>query len=249
MNLAGKTAIVTGAAAGLGRLTAVRLAEHGASVAAFDRDGAGLEDLAAELPHATAHTCDVCDPVQTQAAVDAVFEASGAIDILVNNAGLIRSAPLLNLLAKGDRQHSVALWNEVIAANLTSVFLVTAKVVEKMAARRTKGAIVNVSSISAAGNAGQSAYSAAKAGVNALTVTWAKELGPLGIRVNTVAPGFIDTESTRRSLKNSTLTELERETPLRRLGRAEDVVDAICACLTNGYLNGAAIPVDGGLRL
>lgn len=249
MNIEGKTAIVTGAASGLGRMIALRLNEAGARVVVLDIDGDGLAELARELPKSITAVCDVGDPEQVEATINSIFAETGVFDILVNNAGVIRSAPLLNLLSKEDRKHTVDLWNQVIQTNLSSVFHMTANVADKMVATRTKGVIVNISSISAAGNAGQSAYSAAKAGVNALTITWAKELGPTGIRVNAIAPGFLDTNSTRRSLSASALAALEKEIPLRTLGNPNDVVSATITCIENNYLQGAVLPVDGGLRL
>jgi 3-oxoacyl-[acyl-carrier protein] reductase len=249
VKIANKTAIVTGAANGLGRLIAQRLHEAGARVVALDLDVDGLTALGKELPGSLTRVCDVGDPDQVKESVDAVFEEVGALDILVNNAGIIRSAPLLNLLSRDDRKHSVDLWNTVIQTNLSSVFHMTVNVADKMVKNRTKGVIVNISSICAAGNAGQSAYSAAKAGVNALTVTWAKEMGPLGIRVNAIAPGFIDTPSTRKSVSDNVLSSLEKEIPLRRLGSADNVVSAILAVVENEYIQGAIVPIDGGLRI
>ena len=109
--------------------------------------------------------------------------------------------------------------------------------------------IINISSISASGNAGQTAYSAAKAGVEAMTRVWSKELGVFGIRVAAVAPGFIDTESTRKALNEQKLRELSGRIPLRRLGRETNVAGAVLAIIENDYISGAVIPVDGGMVL
>jgi 3-oxoacyl-[acyl-carrier protein] reductase len=141
----------------------------------------------------------------------------------------------------------VAMWNRVLAADLSSVFLMTLCVVEKMITARTKGVIVNISSVSAAGNAGQSAYSAAKAGVNALTAVWAKELSLMGIRVVAVAPGFTETESTRQALSEAVLRETVKKVPLKRLGRPEEIADGVLSVIKNDFFNGKVFELDGGL--
>jgi 3-oxoacyl-[acyl-carrier protein] reductase len=138
-------------------------------------------------------------------------------------------------------------WRQVLGANLDSVFFMTVCVVAQMIAERRKGVIVNISSVAAAGNAGQTAYSAAKAGVNAMTATWAKELGPLGVRVVAVAPGFMDTPSTRAALSDSLLKEVERRAPLRRLGRPEEVAQAVVSAIENDFFHGKVLELDGGL--
>ena len=131
--------------------------------------------------------------------------------------------------------------------DLDSVFFVTSRVVEHMISRRSKGIVISVSSISANGNAGQSAYSAAKAGVNALTKTWAKELGPLGFRFAAIAPGFLDTISTRAALSESILDRLRQQIPLRRFGDVENIFQTARFIVENDYVNGAVLEIDGGL--
>ena len=132
---------------------------------------------------------------------------------------------------------------------MDSVFIVTSAVVESMVSRRSKGVIVNISSISACGNEGQTAYSAAKAGVNAMTATWSKELGRLGIRCNAVAPGFIGIESTRRALSEEAIKHVKANTPLRRLGEAQEVALAVASLIENDFLNGVVLNVNGGLTI
>ena len=114
---------------------------------------------------------------------------------------------------------------------------------------RSKGVIVNISSISACGNEGQTAYSAAKAGVNAMTVTWSKELGPMGIRCNAISPGFIDTDSTHNALKEKIIAHIHSNTPLRRLGQVEEVSQAVASVIANDFINGVILNVDGGLKI
>jgi 3-oxoacyl-[acyl-carrier protein] reductase len=166
---------------------------------------------------------------------------------LINNAGIIHSEPLVNILSRNDRVHSGDTWRKVMSADLDSVFFVTRRVVDQMLATRRKGIVISISSICAKGNPGQSAYSAAKAGVNALTQTWAKELGGMGLRFAAIAPGFIDTPSTRISLSESALARLQQQIPLRRLGDLESIFLAARHIIENDYLTGTVLEVDGGL--
>lgn len=252
MDLASASAIVTGGGRGLGRAIVEALLAAGARAAVLDVDDDALADLARALPGVAGIRCDVADAADAGAGVAKAFDALGEVNVLVNNAGIIRSAPLVRLTAadrEGARRAAVADWDRVIAADLSSVFYVTLNVAERMAARRTRGVIVNIGSISARGNAGQGAYAAAKAGVEALSRSWAKELGPLGIRAVTVAPGFADTPSTRAALAGSRLDEIKARIPLRRLASAAEVAGAVLAVIGNDYLNGTVVAVDGGLTL
>lgn len=248
MQLENKVVIVTGGAGGIGRGIVRALLEKHCRVVLLDRDETAMGSLGTE-DGPTCLTCDVTDPVQVARAVDEIHGRHGSIDILINNAGKIHSAPLFSLTAAGEKKHSLEAWHEVLDANLTSAFVTTSHVVERMVLERIKGVIVNISSVCAAGNAGQSAYAAAKAGLNALTVTWARELGTMGIRCVAVAPGFVDTDSTRKALNESALSEWVRKTPLRRLGRVEEVAQCVISALENDFLTGTVIELDGGLIL
>ena len=188
----------------------------------------GPPEKAATLDVAT-FACDVSDPDAVAAAMDRYHREHRAADILVNNAGILYSEPLVRIGAGGVQRHDVAMWNKVLAADLSSVFYMTSHAVERMIATRTRGIVVNISSVSAAGNAGQSAYSAAKAGVNALTATWAKELAAMGIRVAAVAPGFTETESTREAVSDTVLQETLKRVPLRRLGTPDEIAQGVLA--------------------
>lgn len=247
MNLSGSHVLLTGGGRGLGRHMAKRLQADGSKVWVLERDAQLCAELCAEGLHALA--CDVTSPEAINTALQAV-EAQGAeIGVLINNAGLIHSEPLVNMLSRSERVHSRDNWRTVLAANLDSVFYVTSSVVDRMMARRIKGVVISVSSIAAQGNAGQSAYAAAKAGVNSLTRSWAKELGPLGYRFAAVAPGFIDTPSTRAALSEAIIGQLQKKIPLRRLGEPESVYLAVRQVIENDYLNGIVLDVDGGLTL
>lgn len=248
MELTDKQIIVTGGASGLGREVVSLLLQKKSKVTVFDIHKGLLEDLKNEFDDIDTVLCDVTDSDQISQKVEEVFHKYGQIHGLVNNAGLIYNEPLVNLLSP-NRVHSIEGWEKTISVNLTSVFLMTANVIEKMIARRTKGVVINISSISSRGNAGQSAYAAAKAGVNALTYTWAKELGVFGIRVVAVSPGFIETESTHRALSESVINELKNEIPLGRFGKAAHIAQSVLHAFECDYINGKIIEVDGGLVL
>jgi 3-oxoacyl-[acyl-carrier protein] reductase len=236
LELEGAVALVTGGAKGLGLAVATRLQEQGAKVIVADLDTEALAALPENI-----EGC-VLDVTQLD-------DAKNVIEILVNNAGVIYSEPMVDIMNSSEMMHNYDRFRKSITSNLDSVFIMTSAVVEQMVMRRTKGAIVNISSISAGGNEGQTAYSAAKAGVNAMTVTWSKELGRLGIRCNAVAPGFIDTDSTRSALDESIVKHIQSNTPLRRLGRAEEVAQAVASVITNDFMNGVVLNVNGGLTI
>ncbi len=253
MKIEGSRVLLTGGVRGIGHHLLQRLLEAGTEVAVLDKDDDGCRALMAPMQDAGrplhALACDLGDAL----AVDAAFAQLQALgfeaDALINNAGIIHSEPLVNLLSRADRVHSRLTWREVMAADLDSVFFVSSRVVDGWLKRRHKGVVVSISSIAAAGNAGQSAYSAAKAAVNALTMTWAKELGPMGLRFVAVAPGFIDTPSTRAALSEATLTRMRQAVPLRQLGGLDAVWLAVRHALENDYLSGTVTEVDGGLVL
>lgn len=246
MEVKGAIALVTGGAQGLGLAIARRLVDEGATVVVADRNAETLVTLPAELEGVA---MDVTDPEQVKTVVAGIVERHGHVDILVNNAGVIFSEPFVNIMNPAGMMHDYGRFRVSLTANLDSVFIVTAAVVEHMVKRRTKGAIINISSITACGNEGQTAYSAAKAGVNAMTVTWSKELGRWGIRSNAVAPGFIGTDSTRHALNEAVLKHIQNNTPLRRLGHADEVAQAVIALVENDFINGTVLDVNGGLTI
>ena len=239
-------ALVTGGAQGLGLAIACRLAEEGAIVVVADRNAEALATLPKGL---VGVTMDVTEPSQVNREVARIVDRYGRLDILVNNAGVIFSEPFVNVMRPDGIMHDYGRFRDSLKVNLDSVFIVTSAVVEHMVKRRTKGAIINISSISACGNEGQTAYSAAKAGVNAMTITWAKELGRWGIRCNAIVPGFISTDSTRQALSESALKHVRDNTPLRRLGEAGEVAQALITLVVNDFINGVLLDVNGGLRI
>jgi 3-oxoacyl-[acyl-carrier protein] reductase len=247
MELRGKKAIVTGGVRGLGRAMVEKLIENGAAVTVFDVNAAGLNELRVQESSVNCVECDVSDYEQVIKATSQYHEQFGAADVLINNAGILYSEPLIKLTSEGVARHDAAMWNKVLAADLSSVFYMTVCVVEKMITTRTRGVVVNISSVSSSGNAGQSAYSAAKAGVNALTAVWAKELGPMGIRVVALAPGFTDTDSTKDAVSEAALRETVKKVPLRRLGKPAEIADGVVSVIRNDFFNGKVFELDGGL--
>ncbi len=244
---------ITGAGGGLGAAMATRLAEKGARLALIDFQPDGLEKLKAELalPDEDCRAC-MCD-VSNEEQVDQVFadiaQQFGGLDVLINNAGITRDALMLKF-KDGERQSRMSLeaWNAVINVNLTGVFLCGRAAVEQMVIAGNGGLIVNISSITAAGNMGQSNYSAAKAGVAAMAVTWAKEFARYGIRVNAVSPGFIGTEMVR-AMKPEALAKLQAMIPAGRIGEPDEIAHTIQYLIENDFVNGRNLEIDGGMRL
>lgn len=242
VDLGGRVAVVAGAAGAIGAAISDRLREAGARVFGIDRPGrvaagAGRPGAAAAPPDAV--ECDLTVDAEVQAAIAHVVHEAGGVDIVVHAAGITRDARVWKL-APAD-------WDAVIAANLTSAFSLVRAVVPVM--RRTGGgAIVLISSINGErGKIGQTAYAASKAGMNALARTSARELGGFGIRVNVVAPGWIDTPMTT-GLPAEIRERAVEESPLRRVGRPDDVARAVVflASELGHHVTGQVLRVDGG---
>ncbi|ADG06296.1 3-oxoacyl-[acyl-carrier-protein] reductase [Kyrpidia tusciae] len=241
-----KVAVITGAANGIGRATARLFAAHGAKVVLADVGDAEGSALESELKEGGTEALflhvDVRKEDQVQEMVDRTLERFGRIDVLINNAGITRDGLLVKL--------PLVAWHEVLAVNLTGVMQCTKSAAPVMI-QQGGGVILNASSVVGLyGNIGQTNYAATKAGVIGLTKTWARELGTKGIRVNAVAPGFIETGMTAK-VPDRILQMVEERTPLKRMGRPEEVahVYLFLASDAASFINGAIIPVDGGLVL
>jgi 3-oxoacyl-[acyl-carrier protein] reductase len=253
MEIAGKTIVITGAGRGLGAAMAEHLARRGAALALLDLDTRTLEatvaHCAAAGAEARAYAVDVASEESVVAVFAQVLRDFGRLDAAVANAGILRDGLLVKVKDGAVVEKlSVAQWQAVIDVNLTGVFLCGREAAAHMAALGNGGAIVNVSSLSRAGNFGQSNYSAAKAGVAALTVVWAKELARLGIRVNAIAPGFVKTEMVA-AMKPEMLAKMTAGIPVGRLGEPEEIASTLAFILENDYCNGRVFEVDGGQRL
>jgi len=241
--------IVTGAAQGMGRHFALRLAEAGASVAAGDINTDALASLEAESHgRIFGHKLDVSNEADVIAFVAWSRGKMGGLNGLVNNAGILRDG----LLVKKDRTTGAITklgtdaWNAVIGVNLTGATLMVREVVATMAENGDKGVVVNMSSIARHGNRGQSNYSAAKAALAANTKTWSLEFASLGIRVGAVAPGMIETPMTQ-GMNQKARDHWVSQIPVGRIGSPEDIWIAVKFVLECDYFNGRTIDVDGGL--
>jgi 3-oxoacyl-[acyl-carrier protein] reductase len=244
-----KVVIVTGAARGIGRATAARFVSEGARVAAWDVAPVALDaDASARL---LPLRVDVTVQADVSAGVARVIAEWGRIDVLVNNAGILRDG-LLARWRDGAVDHVLgdADFDAVVDVNLRGVFRVTREVVPHMLRQRS-GVVLSASSVVAwHGNFGQTNYVAAKAAVVGMTQTWARELGRHGIRVNAVAPGFIDTDMAR-AVPARVLAEVVAHTPLGRLGTADEVAEVYVWLASDHarFVHGAVVAVDGGLVL
>ena len=253
MDLQKKTVVVTGAGRGIGRAISQQFARRGANLALFDLNPADLEATAklceGESVQARTYKVNVADEADVSAAMAKVTADFGRLDGLVNKAGIVRDA-LLVKVQDGAPVSRMTLdqWNAVIGVNLTGVFLCAREAAAHMIECGNGGVIVNISSISRAGNAGQTNYSAAKAGVESMGVVWAKELARYGIRVGSVAPGFTHTEILA-AMRPEVLNKLTAPVPLKRLGQPEEIAQAVQFIFENDFFTGRCLDIDGGLRL
>ncbi len=253
MDIKDKVILITGAARGLGAAMARALASRGARLALVDVDASALEAMVAECSKAGAdargYSANVAQEEDVVKLFDDVTGDFGALDAVVNNAGILRDGLLIK--AKDGEitgKMSLAQWQSVIDVNLTGVFLCGREAAERMIKLGSKGVIINISSISRAGNMGQTNYSAAKAGVAAMAVVWAKELARYGIRANAIAPGFVNTEMVA-SMKPEALDKMKAMIPLRRMAEPEEIAHTVVYLIENDYVSGRVIEVDGALRL
>ena len=244
--LRNKVCIVTGAAQGIGLATALKFAREGARIAIWDVQQAGIDEAVRQCREADGeaegYVVDVTQRAMVDAATAQVKERFGRIDVLVNNAGITQDARLQKMtLEQFDR---------VIDVNLRGVFHVSQAVADIMVAQGA-GVILNASSVVGLyGNFGQTNYAATKFGVLGFTKTWSRELGPKGVRVNAVAPGFIRTHILD-TIPEKVLDDMRHRVPLHRLGTPEEIANVYCFLASDeaSYVNGAVIEVSGGMTV
>ncbi len=248
MDINKKKILITGGCSGIGETLVNFFKEKNYSLAVFDNDINSIQKCSQEFSNQIQYIqTDVSNDISVAKSCEKLFKNSFYPDILINNAGIIHNELLVKLLKNEDRLHSRITWEKVIKTDLNSVFYVTSRIVDSMLIKRKKGVIISISSICSNGNKGQSAYSAAKAGVNALTKTWSKELGPLGLRFASIAPGFLDTKSTQKSLNSNQINNLKKLIPLQKLGKTISIAETAEFIIKNDYINGTVLEVDGGL--
>ena len=247
MEFTGKKVIVTGGARGMGKKFAVDLKRLGAKPFVVDVVQENLDALKNE----TGIPGQVVD-VSNEKSVEAFFESytseRGAPDVLINNAGI--TADALFIKQKGDEitKFPFSNWEKVINVNLTGVFLCAREAAFHMVKHKVNGVIINISSISRAGNLGQTNYSATKSAVDSMTVTWAKELSRYKIRVGAIAPGYINTEMVAK-IRPDVLEKVIQNIPLGRLGEMEEISQAAQFIIRNDFFTGRVMEVDGGMRI
>ena len=253
MDLKGKTIVVTGGGQGLGRAMAVELAGAGANLALIDLNDEPLAEtvqLCREAGgDAKPYKANIAREEEVVAVFDAIENYSNEVHGLINNAGILRDGLLIKAKDGAvEKRMSLAEWQAVIDVNLTGVFLCGREAATRMIEKGVQGCIINISSISRAGNMGQTNYSAAKAGVAAMATVWAKELARYGIRAAAIAPGFIETEMVA-SMKPEALEKMAAGIPLKRLGQPQEVAHTARYIFENDYLSGRVIELDAALRI
>jgi 3-oxoacyl-[acyl-carrier protein] reductase len=253
MELQNKTIVITGAARGLGAAMARRLARRRPQLALVDLGAESLADAAAACralgAEVKTYAANVAREDEVVKLFDQIVKDCGGVDALVNNAGITRDALLVKFQdGKLAAKMSLEQWQAVIDVNLTGVFLCGREAAQRMIEGGRKGCIINISSISRAGNMGQTNYSAAKAGVAAMAVAWSKELSRYGIRTAAVAPGFINTEMVA-GMKPEAREKLTSAIPLKRMGEPDEIAHTVEFILMNDYVSGRCFEIDGAQRL
>ncbi|WP_160806692.1 glucose 1-dehydrogenase [Virgibacillus salexigens] len=240
-----KRVLVTGAASGIGRGIAEKFLSAGCKVVLLDKDeqklSAALQDLAELKGASHAVICDISDENEVQSAADVCWKCWDGLDILINNAGWAAREPFLEI--------SLANWDKILEINLRGTFLLSQWISKEMAAQQIPGSIVNISSKNGlAGSSKLAHYNASKAGINLLTQSMAVELAAYNIRVNAVAPGFIDTPLDQALKQKEEQLNLTDKTPLNRLGTIEEVANGVFFLASDqaSYITGSILPIDGG---
>ena len=252
MELKNKVILVTGAAQGLGRQFAISCAENGMKVALTDINLEVLEKTRLECEkkgvEARGYELNVTKEENVESVFSKVLDDFGTLDASINNAGILRDGLLIKVKDNEIIKFSLSKWQAVIDTNLTGVFLCGREAAGKFVALKKPGVIINIASVARTGNFGQTNYSAAKAGVSAMTVLWSQELAQHGIRVAGIAPGFTATEMVV-SLRDEIKEKFTKSIPLRRFAEPSEISNAAIFILKNEYFTGRMLEIDGGARI
>ena len=243
-----KRIIISGACGSIG----VELIKHfykNSELICIDLNKKKLKILKNQFKKIKIYECDLTNKKKVDNLVRQINLKYKKYNILINNAGMIYNQPLIRLSQKGFKSHNYAKWKKILDLNLNSLFLFSSKIIENFCNNRSKGLVINISSISAKGNIGQSAYSVAKSGIEVLTKIWAQELKSFNIRIACISPGFFDTKSTRVALSNSQIEYIKNNTPVRRLGKVKELILALEFIIKNEFYNGKVLALDGGLEI
>jgi 3-oxoacyl-[acyl-carrier protein] reductase len=252
MAIMSKKILITGVCGKLGENLLKLFLKDDYFVVGVDIDESLLGDLRKNYPDKKLllEECNLTDESQVERLFNSLMDNNFLPNVVINNAGKIVNLPICKYSNGKLNMHSYDTWKETICTNLDSAFLVTRKFIElSIKKRQFDGLVVSISSISSKGNVGQSAYSASKAALEALMMVCAKELGPLGLRFVSIAPGFIDVSSTRAALSNDQIQHLLSEIPLKKLGSVEDIYEAIIFSIKCKYLTANNLSIDGGLKI
>lgn len=254
MQVEQSTIVITGGAQGLGLSMALDFAKQGAQLALIDMNDETLASAVTACQSAGAklvkgYNINITDEAAVEQVFSAINDDFTGIDVLVNNAGILRDG-LLVKYKDGEITHKMPLqqFQSVLDVNLTGTFLCGREAAAHMITAGKKGVIINISSVARAGNIGQTNYAATKAGVVAMTVTWARELGRYGIRCGAIAPGFIETPMTAQ-MKPEAIERALSMVPLRRWGQPEEIAHSARYIIENDFFSGRVIEIDGGVRL
>ncbi|RWU12325.1 SDR family oxidoreductase [Pseudidiomarina gelatinasegens] len=254
MKIAESTIVITGGAQGLGRAMAEHFAVDGAQLALIDMNAdtlAEAEKICTDkgTKKVKGYVVNVTDEAAVEQVFNDIAADFGAVDVLINNAGILRDGLLIKC-KDGEITHKMPLqqFQSVLDVNLTGSFLCGREAAAHMAKAGKGGVIINISSVARAGNMGQTNYAATKAGVVAMTVTWARELGRFGIRCGAIAPGFIETPMTAQ-MKPEAIERALNMVPLRRWGQPEEIAHSARYIIENDFFSGRVVEIDGGVRL
>jgi 3-oxoacyl-[acyl-carrier protein] reductase len=247
MEITGKRIVITGGGRGMGRKFAEDLNRLGAKPHVLDVLEENLADMKGQLG-IPGTVVDVTSEAEVEAFFQTYTDQHGAPDVLINNAGITADALFVKKKEEELKKFPLFNWEKVLSVNLTGVFLCGREAAFQMVKHGVRGVVINISSICRSGNLGQTNYSASKSAIDAMTVTWAKELSRYGIRVGAIAPGYINTEMVAK-IRQDVLDKIIAQIPVGRLGEMSEISRTVQFIIENDFFTGRVIEVDGGMRI